>query len=98
MAHPWTVGYDRKLTVSEHELLERHDELFSSAFMASHFWKVETDRLERRHIRALGFSDRTECLAQFVFAELEAITDEKHFKGRIIAGDFACSESNDTVS
>ena len=92
MAQPWTVGYDPQLTEAERTALQARDGIFSSAFLASHFWTVVLDSRKRRYLRALGHPDRTPCLGQFVLADIDAVADEQTLKNRIIAGDFACSK------
>jgi hypothetical protein len=43
MKHPWTVGYDSKLTTTERAALEALDDVFSCAFAASHYWTVVSE-------------------------------------------------------
>lgn len=92
MAIPWIVGYDDALIDEERQVLEGRRELFTGAYMTSIFWTVVTDSKNRRYVRALSYSDRTRCLGQFILSDIQKIADEEQFKGRLIAGEYPCSD------
>ncbi len=82
--------FDKNLTDQEIAILDRHAELFRSAYFDRPlFWWPEEDLGKQRYLCVADNNHRDTCLGRFTLEQLANIVDEEEFCLKIITGEIS---------